>query len=62
MAVDYYGMGIVCYELMFGKRPYGGKNRKEIRDNVLKEQVLIKRGEIPKGWTIEAADFINKCL
>lgn len=23
---------------------------------------MIKRADIPEGWTIEAADFINKCL
>jgi serine/threonine protein kinase len=24
--------------------------------------VQIRRHEIPEGWSIEAADFINKCL
>jgi len=47
---------------MFGKRPYVGKSRKEIRDAILAKQVQIKRHEIPKGWSIEAADFINKTL
>ena len=28
---------------MMGKRPYNGKNRKEIRDNILSKQVLIKK-------------------
>ena len=32
VAVDYFALGVVCYEFMFGKRPYSGKNRKEIRD------------------------------
>ena len=22
----------------------------------------LKRGDIPPGWSVEAADFINKCL
>ena len=22
----------------------------------------IKRDELPKGWSLEAADFVNKCL
>lgn len=47
---------------MLGKRPYKGKDRKEIRDKVLKEQVQIKMAEIPEGWSIEAADFINKLI
>ena len=47
---------------MFGKRPYFGKTRKDIRNHILSKQVQIKRHEIPKGWSIEAADFINKTL
>ena len=48
------------YELMLGRRPYNGKSRKEIREEVLAKQVQIKKNEIPEGWSIEAADFINR--
>ena len=47
---------------MMGKRPYVGKSRKEIRDNIFAKQVKLTKPELPEGWTIEAADFINKCL
>lgn len=43
IAVDYFAMGVIAYECMFGKRPYYGKNRKEIRDHILSKQVQIKR-------------------
>ncbi len=33
--VDYFGLGVLTYECMFGKRPFVGKSRKEIRDNIL---------------------------
>lgn len=62
VAVDFYALGIIAYEMMIGKRPYTGKDRKEIRDNVLKEQASIKKSMIPDGWSIEAADFINKLI
>jgi len=45
---------------MMGKRPYLGRSRKEIRDNILAKQVQLKRSEIPSGWSLEAADFINR--
>jgi hypothetical protein len=47
---------------MFGKRPYIGKSRKEIRDQIFQQQIQLKKSDIPEGWSMEAADFINKCL
>ena len=35
VAVDYFAMGVIGYECMYGKRPYVGKTRKEIRDHIL---------------------------
>ena len=32
---DYFAVGVLAFECMFGRRPYGGKSRKEIRDHVL---------------------------
>lgn len=43
VAVDYFAMGVIAYECMFGKRPYFGKDRKEIRDHILAKQVQIKK-------------------
>ena len=45
-----------------GKRPYSGKNRKEIKEIVLKKQISITKDEIPKGWSLEAIDFVNQCI
>jgi len=39
-----------------------GRNRKEIRDQILAKQVQIKKNEIPDGWSIESADFINRMI
>lgn len=39
--VDYYAVGIIAYELMLGRRPYNGRNRREIRDQILSKQVQI---------------------
>lgn len=64
-AVDYFAVGVMAFECMFGERPYKGKSRKEIRDHILSKQVQIKKGNIPTApyeWSIEAADFINKMV
>ena len=59
---DFFSLGVICYEMMMKKRPYIGKNRQEIKDKMMKTQVIIKKSEIPKGWSWEICDFINKLL
>jgi serine/threonine protein kinase len=58
--VDYFAVGVMGFEFMYGKRPYLGKSRKEIKDLILAKQVQIKPNEIYEGWSMESADFINK--
>jgi serine/threonine protein kinase len=61
-SVDYFAMGVIVYELMLGKRPYNGRSRKEIRDDVLAKQAQVRKQEIPEGWSMEAADFVNRLI
>lgn len=70
VAADYYAVGVIVYECMvdfilyyqIGKRPYLGKSRQEIRDQILAKQVQIKKSDIPDGWSLEAADFANRLI
>ena len=62
IAVDYYGLGIICYEIIMGKRPYSGKNRKEIKEVVLQKQIHVKAEEKPQNWSLESIDFINQLI
>ena len=39
-----------------------GKNRQEIKDKMASEFIQIKNNEIPKGWSNEFVDFVNKLL
>ena len=59
-AVDFFAIGIIGYEFMFGTRPYNGKNRKEIKHLILKKQAKIDEDDT--DWSSESVDFINKCL
>jgi hypothetical protein len=38
MVADYFAVGVIAWECMFGRRPYYGKSRKEIRDAILNYQ------------------------
>jgi hypothetical protein len=60
--VDYFALGVIGYELMNGFRPYQGKNRKEIKEKMMSKQVQVKKEQIPKDWSVESADFINRLL
>ena len=60
--VDFYAVGIIIYEFMFGKRPYKGKTRKEIRDDVISRQAKIDIMNLPDGWSVEVVDFVNRLL
>jgi len=62
IAIDYFAVGVIAYEFMNGVRPYVGKNRKEIKDKMFGKQVQMKNNEVPKGWSVESVDFINKLL
>ena len=60
--VDFFALGVIGYEFMLGKRPYVGKSRKEIKEQMILKQAQIKCCDIPNGWSEEAADFFNKLL
>ena len=61
-AVDFFAVGVIGYEFMLGKRPYYGKNRKEIKEQMLSKQALITEEKIAHGWSSESMDFINLLL
>mmetsp|Transcript_63239 Transcript_63239/g.72502 ORF Transcript_63239/g.72502 Transcript_63239/m.72502 type:complete len:361 (-) Transcript_63239:16-1098(-) len=62
IAADFFSVGIIAYEMMTGRRPYNGKTRKEVKDQIMARQVLLKKNDIPEGWSLEAADFINETI
>ena len=60
--VDYYALGVIGYEFMNGDRPYNGKNRKEIKEQMMNNPIQLKFSDINEGWSKESIDFINKLL
>jgi serum/glucocorticoid-regulated kinase 1/serum/glucocorticoid-regulated kinase 2 len=62
VSVDYFAVGVMAFECMYGRRPYIGKSRKEIRDHILQKQIQIRKPDIPSNWSTAAADFINKMI
>ena len=62
-SVDYFALGVIVYELMMGERPYQGRNRKEIREQMFSIEIKLDNDDMPEDWEDEnILDFINKLL
>ena len=61
-SVDFFAVGVIGYEFMLGERPFNGKNRKEIKEQMLSTSAKIKTENIPEGWSSDSAEFINLLL
>ena len=59
---DFFGLGIITYELIFGKRPFEGNNKDEIAQNILNKKINLNEKNIGKKFSLDLADFINRLL
>jgi serine/threonine protein kinase len=59
---DFYALGVIIFELAMGRRPFEGKNRAEIREEILKRDVQLTPDDLPFGWSPLLADLINQLL
>ena len=60
--VDFFAIGVMGYEFMFGQRPYLGKNRREYKESILSQQAYIDKDDLDEDWSDESIDFINRCI
>ena len=61
-SVDYYAIGVIGFEFMTGKRPYIGKTRREIKEQMFKKQARINKNKLEKEWSLDSVDFINRLI
>jgi serine/threonine protein kinase len=47
-SIDYWSLGVIMFELLFGTRPFRGRNHDDLVDNILTQDILA---------TIPANDF-----
>ena len=57
---DYYSLGVLTYELIFGNKPYNGRNREEIKEKI--NFFKLEKKNIKKNISNELIDFINKLM
>jgi|JI9StandDraft_1071089.scaffolds.fasta_scaffold688654_1 serine/threonine protein kinase len=56
---DLYAVGVIAYELIVGKRPYAGRDRKTIRDEMISKEAKVPSIYLSKV-SKEAIDFVNR--
>jgi len=62
--IDFYALGIIIYELIFGKRPYKGNNKNEIKENILCKEITVKKNDLNKNlfFDFSICNFVNLLL
>ena len=61
--VDYFALGVIVYELMTGERPYKGKTKKEIKEQMLAEEVQLSVKNLNMEYCDKnILDFINRLI
>lgn len=58
---DLFSIGVICYEMMNGRRPYEGESLIDIRNQMMVKEILVKEKE-HNLWSHECIDFINGLL
>ena len=63
LAADYFALGVMGYECMLGRRPFLGKDKKEIYRAIQTRKIDFQENKMPeKPWSADSKDFIKRCL
>ena len=41
--IDLWALGVMMYTMVFGKHPFDGSSREQIKDNIIKNEICFKQ-------------------
>ena len=64
---DYFSLGIIIFELIFLQRPFEGKTKQELSENILNKNINLTKEQLPVNFrnsqsANDLVDFVNKLL
>jgi serine/threonine protein kinase len=59
---DFFALGVIIYENMMRTRPFLGKNRDELKEEIVTKKIKLLDKDVPKDWSLNAADICNHLL
>ena len=62
-SVDFFALGVIGYEIIMKERPYKGKDKKELRKEIILKQAKLNSEDLlNQGWSENCVEFINGLL
>ncbi|KAL4429940.1 hypothetical protein ABPG74_000306 [Tetrahymena malaccensis] len=59
---DYFGLGVVLFEIIKGYRPYNVRSRKEMRDKIFEKEIQLDPSDNHGEISANCIDLINKLI
>ena len=60
--VDFFALGVILYELIFKIRPYHGKSKKNVKEDIMSHEINIVPSDLPHKFNISVIEVINGLL